>query len=223
MKTIVVFFALYTVPIFLFAQNEETVSSDDHTLLSVFNYLFLPRGIVEGYRLRDDILSNEFIALPKGNMQRDRERFDLIYEDAYFLCKGDLKESLLATLIGVFEHKTIPIKFFGAVINLPLSLESSARFDERISRLPEYIYSDRVKDRDKLQHFFISAYLKKVFGSGWLVRGLGELVEIGEDLFIIGGANDRRDVVANNDGIRFAITASTDSVASPSHILSPNH
>ena len=195
---------------------------DDHTVLSIINYLFLPKGIVEGYQLRDDILSKDYSLLPSGTKENDRQRFDAIYEDAFFQCKGDVKASMLASLLAVFEHKTIPVNFFGGRIDIPLSLESSERFDERVKRLPIYLYHDGVADGDKSQHFFMSAYLKRVLGSGLLVKALGELVELGEDIFIIGGANDRRDVVANIDGIRFAIVASVDSVSSPSKMLSPN-
>lgn len=208
--------------ILLFCIPTLSIYAQDHTVLSIVNYLFFPKGIVEGYTLRDDILSDEYSSLPSGTKQNDRQRFDAIYEDAFFLCRGDVKAAILASLLGVFEHKTIPVNFFGTRIDIPLSLESSDRFDERVKRLPVHLYNDTISDGDKLQHFFISAYLKKLLGSGLLVKALGELVEIGEDIFIIGGANDRRDVVANTDGIRFATTASADSVSSPSTMLSRN-
>ena len=34
----------------------------------------------------------------------------------------------------------------------------------------------------------------------------GEIVEVLEEKFVAGGANDRRDIVANRDGVRFAVS-----------------
>jgi hypothetical protein len=56
----------------------------------------------------------------------------------------------------------------------------------------------------------------------WLVKTLGNLVEIGEDAFVIGGMNDKRDKAANTDGARFGTAVSRDPNATPSEYLTPN-
>ena len=54
------------------------------------------------------------------------------------------------------------------------------------------------------------------------VRLLGDAVEVGEDLFIIGGVNDKRDRHANDDGIRFGASCDADTLLIPSSFLTPN-
>lgn len=149
----------------------------------------------------------EFIASPQYDSLRlitnDRETLDALYEYAYYRTHGDERSAALAMLVATFEHRTIPLKIG---IALPLSLEDSLSFERRVRRLPRYIYTDTTDDRDKLQHFFSSAYAQRSLNMSWLVNLLGEAVEALEEIWVEGGANDPRDIVANRDGIRFAKT-----------------
>jgi hypothetical protein len=54
----------------------------------------------------------------------------------------------------------------------------------------------------------------------WLVRLLGELIELGEDAIVEGGVYDERDKVANRDGSRFGIRSSDSLEALPSNYIS---
>jgi hypothetical protein len=103
----------------------------------------------------------------------------------------------------VFEHRTIPL-LIG--INLPLTLEPSEEFRQRVARLPSKLFADLPdgNDRDKLQHFFASAWLAWTLDSRDAADLLGLGIEAGEDAFVKGGANDRRDVRANRLGQHFA-------------------
>ena len=56
----------------------------------------------------------------------------------------------------------------------------------------------------------------------WLVKMLGNLVEIGEDAFVVGGMNDERDKHANADGLRFGTIARSDPNTRPSDHLTSN-
>lgn len=161
----------------------------------------MPDGFREGYEVRAFIASAAYDSL--RSIATDRETLDALYEYAYYKAHGDDKSAIVAMLVAVFEHRTIPLRFG---LEVPLSFEGKEAFDRRVERLPRYLYADSTDDRDKLQHFFSSAYLKKTLGMSWLVNAIGEIVEVLEEKFVDGGANDRRDIVANRDGIRFALS-----------------
>ncbi len=222
MKAIAIIFFLICVSTSSFAQSEEPDSTDIYTyhrniLLSVL----FPKGIAEGVALRSYLRSSFWDEYRKDHT--DCEAMDEIFKDADELSNDNKPAALLASSIAVLEHKTIPVKLlFGIVLEIPLTMESQTDFDIRVAKLPVYLYSPKIPDRDKLQHFFFSAYFMRTLKMNSLVRLLGDAVEIGEDLFIIGGVNDERDRHANNDGIRFGESCERDSFLRPSGFLTPN-
>jgi hypothetical protein len=150
----------------------------------------------------------------------DTTAMNEIFALAFARCGGNRTHALFASAVAVLEHRTIPVKLlFGAHIDLPLTLESEANFERRVAGLPEHVYSAEVADRDKLQHFFFSAYFSRAFGMNWATNALGAFVEIGESLFVIGGDDDPRDRHANADGARFGKLGVG---AMPASCLTPN-
>lgn len=143
---------------------------------------------------------------------------NVIYLQALMETNGDKGAASLATLIAVLEHRNIPISGIG--IQLPLTLERDSVFAKRVGYLPRNIYGEGHDDRDKLQHFFANSWLKKELGMEWLVRLIGELIEVGEDAIVDGGVYDERDKIANRDGFRFGIGSSDSLEALPSNYLS---
>jgi len=188
--------------------------------------LIIPEGIRLGYDIRSYISSPEFGAFDSS--VSPETAFDEIYFEALEMAHGDVSSALLAASFGSFEHEFIPLDIFGIRIDLPLTSETHARFGRRWSHLPAYVYHTHELDRDKLQHFFASAWLKSALGMDWLVRLAGEAVEVGEKLFVVDGFIDPRDLHANADGIRFAIQAESigddacRQSARPSESLTPN-
>jgi hypothetical protein len=182
--------------------------------------LLVPDGIREGYGMRDFIASPEFGAFDSAN--RPEDVFDEIYYTAVAYAHGDPSDALLAAAFGVIEHEYIPIDFFGSELRVALTSESHARFAERWSHLPSHLYHTQEDDRDKLQHFFASAWLKELLGMDWLAKLAGKLVEVGESLFLVGGFEDPRDLHANHDGIRFGVHADGSMEDRPSECLTPN-
>ncbi|HEY6172175.1 MAG TPA: hypothetical protein VIX80_07955 [Candidatus Kapabacteria bacterium] len=188
------------------------------TPLMVFGSLFTPKGYIEGYQLRDLIRSDVYTEETEG--MTDREKLDYIYNEAYILSRGDFQAAQLASAVATLEHRTIEIKLlFGASITLPLTFEPEESFTARVERLPSRIYSDSTEDKDKMQHFFLSAYLKRTLGTNSLVRLLGSFVEAGEDAFIVGGVSDERDLHANEEGISFATSDERAPISKPSEYL----
>ena len=182
--------------------------------------LLVPDGIREGYDMRDYIASPEFGIFDSSNAAE--AVFDEIYYTAEVYAHGDPSNSLLSAAFGVIEHEYLPIAFFGSEIRIPLTSENHARFALRCSHLPAHIYHTAEGDRDKLQHFFASAWLKEALGMDWLARLAGTLVEVGEDLFLVGGVEDPRDLHANHDGIRFARHTEGNMDDPPEQSLTPN-
>lgn len=173
----------------------------------------VPHGLREGYELREFILEHgeELKTLvPAAAM-------DEIYLQALMETNGDKGAAYLATMIAVFEHRNIPIS--GTGIEIPLTLESDSVFRLRHEHLPRNVYGDGQDDRDKLQHFFANAWLKRELGMEWLVRLIGELVEVGEDAVVEGGVYDERDKHANSDGIHFGLASADSLAALPSNYL----
>ncbi len=223
MKAIAISFFLFSLISVLNAQTDAEVDSSDICSYkkNIFLSLFFPKGIAEGVALRSYLRSSSWDAY--RNSHSDPEAFDEIFEDADDLCSDNRSAALLASSIAVLEHKTIPVKLlFGIVLQLPLTAESQSDFDIRVEKLPVYLYDSKTQDRDKLQHFFFSAYFLRTLKMNSLVRMLGDAVEIGEDLFIVGGVNDERDRHANNDGIRFGEGCGLDSLPVPSAYLTKN-
>jgi hypothetical protein len=178
----------------------------------------LPGGYNAGLELRK-ILRTDVWKTYRRKVA-DTTAMNAIYELAFLKSGGDRTHALFASAIAVLEHRTIPIKLtYGLTLKLPLTLESEINFGRRTDNLPEHIYSESVADRDKLQHFFFSAYFGRILGMNWATNTLGTLVEMGEDLFVIGGVSDPRDMHANADGVRFAKQPIG---ALPSQSLTPN-
>ncbi len=210
------------------AQTSDSVDAADEYFeshpISPLIGLLVPAGIRDGYRLREYLATSEYRELASGESQA--EQMDDIYFDALWLAHGDRTRAVLATAFGVFEHSTIQLQMPGFVLPIPLTSESRAHFDERVRNLPQHIYSDQINDVDKLQHFFSSAWLKRLFGMNWVVSLAGDLVEIGEEAMVVGGSNDPRDKHANHDGINFAHELDSNCAheleVAPSRFLTPN-
>jgi hypothetical protein len=222
-KQIVISFFLFCCSSVFHAQTGAFIDSTDipNYHQNIFLKFFLPKGIAEGVALRSYLRSSAWDEFRKSHS--DPESFDEIFEDANELCYDNRTAAILASSIAVLEHKTIPLKlFFGITLQIPLTMESQQDFDTRVSKLPEYIYDPKIPDRDKLQHFFFSAYFMQVLKMNSLVKLLGDGVEIGEDLFIVGGVDDPRDRHANSDGRRFGTGCGAEMVPAPSFFLTAN-
>jgi hypothetical protein len=190
-----------------------------HSILFPFS-LFVPEGVRLGSDMRDFIESPEFAAFDSSNAPE--AVFNEIYFEALTMAHGDRTDALLAASFGSFEHEYIPLTIFGAEIDVPLTSEDHSRFILRVSHLPAHLYHIPEGDRDKIQHFFGSAWLKSLFGMDWLVHLAGEGVEAGETLFVIGDPRDPRDIHANGDGLRFELKAEQSMQHLPSASLTPN-
>ncbi|KXK53328.1 MAG: hypothetical protein UZ07_CHB004002799 [Chlorobi bacterium OLB7] len=143
------------------------------------------------------------------------EAVDQIYRRALFETDGDHTLALLAAAIATMEHRQLQ---FSIGLTLPLTFEGQAEFDRRVAKLPQRLFADLPNgdDRDKLQHFFASAWLARALDSRHAADLIGWGIEIGEGLLLTGEAEDPRDIRANRLGQLFAELLNSHPAALPS-------
>jgi len=152
----------------------------------------------------------------------DRHAVDVAFRWAEQLCWNNRAIALFITFAATIDHRNVGfrIPLLGPVLWLPLTGEFPDEFVERVRALPSDLFPDsppgETGDRDKLQHFFGSAFLAYVFGGSEPAERVGEFVEWGEDAFVVDGVYDLRDQEANARGRRFAARLRDDREALPS-------
>jgi hypothetical protein len=171
-----------------------------------FGDIFTPALIKDTREIRAYVRDERFALLLKRC--GDVRAADWIYLKALRIADHDIGRALFLSMMATLEHRNMDLKVpvVGA-IRLPLTFEEDSLFDSRYRNLPSRLYPDTppgaAGDKDKLQHFFASAYLSYLSGSPSVARTSGDLVERGEAEFVVGGVDDPRDRRANGQGERF--------------------
>ncbi len=162
----------------------------------------LDNKIYQVHKLRDFIRSEDFKALKEK--LGDVRTIDLIYKKSLVLCNYDIEDALLVCGFATLDHKAIKFKIpiLGLKIPIILTSESDEKFKKRISNLPSKILSDTIDDRDKLQHFFFSAYIAYKNAGKKTADKIGILIEEGEKIGL-SLVRDERDIIANRLGQNF--------------------
>ena len=190
-------------------------------VVSFFAPLIFPKILQDDYLLREYIRSEGFAHYRAT--RGDLAGVDAIFQKAVRLSWGNIYEALLISLLGTMDHRRVGVRvpLLGLIVWLPLTSEFQEDFDARLKALPSRMYADspREGDRDKLQHFFGSAFLTFLFESAEGAQSVGDFVEWGEDSFIEGGEYDQRDARANVQGQRFGLRLLVDVVILPSDVL----
>ncbi|MBI2428615.1 MAG: hypothetical protein HYV29_07455 [Ignavibacteriales bacterium] len=211
---------------FLFAQEQNTpwlnddwyYSTDDSSFIDPTN--FLPTIFKDEAHLKRYLRDDRFYALRKSH--DDTLAVDAIFDRAMLIAEDDVKQALLISTLAVMDHRRLGLRIplLGSIY-LPLTAESDSLFRIRRTHLPKKVLDDkqRASDKDKLQHFFGSAYVAYVFNSDGIARWIGDLFEIGEDRFVLGGRTDERDKLANEKGREFGLRLLRDARTLPSDVL----
>jgi hypothetical protein len=168
--------------------------------------IFTPHIITDTRYIRQYIIDERFQVL--RNRYGDIRALDAIYLKSLKIADHNIARALFISSMAVLEHRNADIKMpVISYLRIPLTFEKDSIFNARTKHLPVHIYSDSpatpAGDRDKLQHFFGSAYLSYVTESPDFTRTAGNLIEWGEAALIVGGADDIRDRRANRQGERF--------------------
>ena len=189
-------------------------------LISAISPFLIPKVVADGHRLKEFVTSEEFASARKEN--GDLYAVDLLFDTALRWSWNNPYEALLITFVAVMDHRTFGVRLplVGELLWFPLTSEFPEEFTARVAALPGKLFPDSPEggggDRDKLQHFFGSAFLTYATESTNAAERAGVFVEWGEREFIVGGVYDERDLQANRKGQRFAMRLLVDPAARPS-------
>ena len=189
-------------------------------LLTFLSPLLVPKVLQDCFMLREYVRSEELVAARAAH--GDLYAVDCVFDRAMRLCWNNVYEALLVSAFALMDHQRFGVRLplIGAVFWFPLTSEFGGEFRARVDALPSRLYADTPPgddgDRDKLQHFFGSAFLTALTESAAGADRFGLFIEWGEELFIVGGVNDERDVRANRQGQRFAQHLLSDPETRPS-------
>jgi hypothetical protein len=192
-------------------------------LVTVLFPILLPKFLADVTQLKDYIRTDDFADLRRG--AGDSRAVDALYVRARELSWGNTYEALLVSTLATMEHRRIGIRVpvIGPLLWIPLTSEFEDDFRSRLQSLPSRFYADTppgiAGDRDKLQHFFGSAFLTYLLESRTGADRIGEFVEWGEERFVVDGVNDERDRRANWQGQQFGLKLLEDQGARPSGFL----
>jgi hypothetical protein len=172
-------------------------------VFSLLGNLVTPQIVRDTKEIRTYVRDPRFKELTK--LCGDMRAVDAIYLKALRIAEYNIARALVISMMATLEHQNIEVRTgFAGSIPLPLTFEEDHLFNARTGNLPSRLYWDSPQteygDKDKLQHFFASAYIAYVTGSPELARTAGNFVEWGEAKFIVGGVDDPRDRRANKQG-----------------------
>ncbi|MEX0736512.1 MAG: hypothetical protein WD182_03660 [Bacteroidota bacterium] len=180
--------------------------NDGFSLFKALGELFTPEMIKDTRRIRAYVRDERFGTLLR--LCGDMRAVDAIYMKSLKITRYNISRALFLSMMATLEHRNVDVKLpvLGAV-GLPLTFEEDSLFLARRNSLPSRLYRDTPEgehgDKDKLQHFFASAYIAYASESRDVARASGNFVEWGEAQFIVGGVDDPRDKRANRQGERF--------------------
>jgi hypothetical protein len=171
--------------------------------------IIVPEIIMNTYKTRDFISSDYFFKFKNNN--GDMKAIDEIYNYAFWLTDGDIPQTLFIVTFSTLPYKNTPAKL--PLINLDImfyfSLESDSNFKKRYNNLPSHFLSDSPEnsfgDKDKLPHYFGSAYLSYITNLKIVPKYVGYMIEFGEAFFNLDGYCDERDVKVNLMGASYGL------------------
>lgn len=169
------------------------------------------------------ISSEEFISLK--NEIGDIAAVDSIYEFALEINEYDHSETLLSLMFATVPYKKVPLEtpLFHFKLFFPLISADDSTFNFKNKNLPKYLFFDTPQndygDKDKLAHFFGSAFLSYsscIFDLGTLI---GYFVEAFEESFKVQSEISYRDLDVNDYGNLFGKMLKENCELLPSQII----
>lgn len=147
---------------------------------------------------------------------------DTLFKRAVDYRQNDISEALLSLTFAVIPYKNVPIQFplLHTIVQYPLISAEDSVFLLKNKNLPKKLYfdtpDDNFGDKDKLAHFFGSAFLaynSSIFDLGDLI---GYFVEVFEEEFKVQSVIDNRDLMTNKLGYIFGTYLKKDKKIQPS-------
>jgi hypothetical protein len=189
-----------------FSWDFETDTVEGFSIGRFLSDAFTPRIIIDTKHIRDYVRDRRFHSLLV--QWGDIRAIDAVYLKSLKIADYNIARALFLSMMAVLEHRNVDLKVpVFKSLAVPLTFEEDSLFSSRVKNLPSHIFPDSPDsaegDRDKLQHFFASAYLTYASEAPELARTAGDLVEWGEAKFVVGGSDDPRDKRANAIGESF--------------------
>ena len=172
--------------------------------------------------LSEFIASDYFLNLKKtGN---DLALTDTLFLRAVKYKEYNYSEALLALTFATVPYKEVPIDFpLIGVLDYPLVSANDSVFLKKDKNLPKELFfdtpEDNFGDKDKLAHFFGSAFISyssNIFDLGDLI---GYFVEVFEQSFKVQSSIDTRDLRTNKLGNIFGDILKRNKNALPSQVM----
>lgn len=191
---------------------------DFHPLQEAIAMFLLPKVLQDGVVLKDYVMSDEYRDVRRAC--GDVVAVDVLFRRALRMSWNNPYATIVIVALAVLDHRRfgVRIPFLGPLLWFPLTSEFPEEFARRHAALPLRLYPDTPVggDRDKLQHFFGSAFLALLTGSQSTVDRVGTFIEWGEDRFIVEGTLEARDLEANSRGGMFGLAFLRDRSVLPS-------
>ena len=159
-----------------------------------------------------------------ANTKSDLQLIDSIYVNQLKYQKYDFTETLLSLTFALVPVREVPIKFpLLNKINYPLISVTDSLFNLKNKHLPKYFFVDsptnKFGDKDKLSHFFGSAFISYSSNIFDFVDLIGYFIEVFEKNFKVQSTIDKRDMMANTLGNIFGKLLKDNKNILPSQIL----
>lgn len=158
---------------------------------------------------------NDYIAnhiKPKDDVEYNLSLIDSIFAYSLQIADSNIADALLFCSIGTMTYPVFRIKIPGLGLLIPFKFFykiDSISFNRKIENLPSKLFNDspqnKFGDKDKIVHFFSTAYLSYTFGNKVPIS-IGLFVEQFEEDFKIDGKVDKRDLRINELGAKFGQT-----------------
>jgi len=169
------------------------------------------------------IASDNFISI--RNKSGDLAASDSIFSEAVKYCNNNIGDALLGLMLATVPYREVPITIplINSVVYYPLTSADEETFLKKNDNLPRYLFLDSPNnnygDKDKLAHFFGSAFLSyepSIFDLGKLI---GYFVEVFEESFNVQSSIDYRDLDVNDYGRIFGNLLKENNSILPSQIF----
>jgi hypothetical protein len=155
----------------------------------------------------------------------DLSATDSIYAEALSFNRNDYSEALLSLMFATVPYREvlIQIPIIKTLVDYPLISADNETYQKKNKNLPRYLFfdtpNDDYGDKDKLAHFFGSAFLSyesNIFDLGKLI---GYFVEAFEESFKVQSGVDVRDLDVNDYGRLFGKILKENKKILPSQII----
>jgi len=155
---------------------------------------------------------NDYIA---NNLVKSQEKeinisqIDSIFGYALSISDSNVADALLFCSVGVMTYSVFNVRLPYLNFRIPVPVFTyldKNKFQRKVENLPSKLFDDSPEsefgDKDKVVHFFSTAYLSYIFGDNFS-NHIGSFVEIFEEDFKVDGKIDERDLRIDELGAEF--------------------